>query len=75
MKSLYVQRQERLRGVLKQARLAAGLTQQELCKRLLRNRMFVSSVESGSRLLNVVEFIEYAEALDLDPKRLLGRIL
>lgn len=75
MKSLYVLRQERLRAILKEARLAEGLTQQVLCKRLKRNRMFVSSVESGSRLLNVVEFIEYAEALGRDPQKLLGRVL
>ena len=75
MKSLYGRRQERLRAVVKEARLAEGITQQVLCKRLKRNRMFVSSVESGSRLLNVVEFIEYAEALGWDPKELLDLIL
>jgi transcriptional regulator with XRE-family HTH domain len=75
VKSLYVIRQERLRALLREARLAEGITQQVLCKRLKRNRMFVSSVESGSRLLETVEFIEYAEALGLDPQKLLGRIL
>lgn len=44
MKSLYVLRQERLRAILKEARLAKGLKQQVLCKRLKRHRMFVSSV-------------------------------
>jgi transcriptional regulator with XRE-family HTH domain len=75
LKSLYVQRQERLRSVLKEGRLAAGVTQQELCRRMKRNRMFVSAVEAGSRSLNVVEFIEYAEALGLDPRKLLGRVI
>lgn len=75
MKSLYSQRQERLRSVLREARLAAGVTQGELCKRLKRNRNFVSAVEIGTQRLDAVEFIEYAEALGLDPRKLLGSIL
>lgn len=67
MKSLYVQRQERLRAILKEARLVNGITQRALCKRLKRHRMFVSAVESGSRLLEAVEFAEYCEALRIDP--------
>lgn len=75
MKSLYVQRQERLRQALKEARLAAGMTQGELCKLLKRNRNFVSAVEIGTQRLDAVEFIEYAEALEVDPRKLLGRVL
>ena len=75
MKSLYTQRQERLRAILKEARLAAGLNQQQLCNRLKRNRNFVSAVERGIVMLDAIEFIEYAEALGLDARKLLGKIL
>lgn len=75
MKSLYSQRQERLRTILRESRLAAGVTQQELCKRLKRNRNFVSAVEIGTQRLDAVEFIEYCEALEVDPRKLLGRLL
>ena len=60
---------------MKDARLKAGLDQQELCARLKRNRNFVSTVELGTRMLDVLEFIEYAEALGVDPKRLLGKVI
>ena len=75
MKQLHSQRHERLRGILKEARLAAGLTQAELCKRIKRDRNFVSTVEIGTRMLDVLEFVEYVEALGLDPRRLLGKLL
>lgn len=75
MKSLYTLRQERLRAILKEARLTAGLTQQQLCERLKRNRNFVSAVERGIVMLDSIEFIEYAEALGQDPRRLLGKVI
>lgn len=75
MKSLYTQRQERLRTILREARLAAGLTQQDVCKLLKRNRNFVSAVEIGSRLLDVAEFVEYCEALAVDPRKAMSKLL
>ena len=74
MKSLYTQRQALLRSILREARIAAGITQQQLCKRLKRNRNFVSAIERGSHRLDAVELIEYCEALGLDPQDVLGQI-
>lgn len=75
MKQRYSQRHDRLREILKEARRKAGLTQVELCELLKRDRGFVSTVELGTRMLDVLEFIEYAEALELDPKKLLGKVI
>jgi transcriptional regulator with XRE-family HTH domain len=75
LKQRYSQRHERLRTILREARLKAGLDQQELCAVLKRNRNFVSTVELGTRMLDVLEFIEYAEALGLDPQKLLGKVI
>jgi transcriptional regulator with XRE-family HTH domain len=74
LKSLYTQRQERLRAILKDERLRAGLTQQQLCKRLRRHRNFVSAVERGILVLDAIELMEYAEALHLDPAALMAKL-
>lgn len=75
MKQRYSQRHERLRAILKAARLEAGLTQEDLCKRIRRDRNFVSTVELGTRMLDVLEFAEYAEALGRRPRDLFDRVL
>lgn len=75
MNHLYSKRQERLCAILKESRLKAGLTQQQLGERLKRSDNFVSYVERGERMLGVIEFIEYAEALGVDPRKLLGKVL
>ena len=75
MKHRYSQRHTKLMATLREARLAAGLTQEQLCKRLKRNTKFVSQVETGYIMLDVLEFIEYAKALKLDPRQVLDKLL
>jgi transcriptional regulator with XRE-family HTH domain len=74
LKQRYSQRHNKLRKVLRDARIKAGLTQQELCELLKRDKNFVSTVELGVRMLDVLEFIDYAEALGVDARKLLGKI-
>lgn len=74
MKQLYSRRQQTLSAILKEARVKAGLTQQELAKRLKRSDSFVSYVEQGERKLGVLEFIEYAEAMGADPRKLFAKL-
>lgn len=73
-KSIHTKRQERLRAVLKDARKSAGLTQDQLTARLGAYNTFVSKYERGERQLDVVEFIAVAEALGVDPRRLLETV-
>lgn len=75
MKQRHSPRHEKMRALLKEYRLKAGLTQQELCRRLKRERTFVSTVEIGTRMLDTLEFIDYADALGVDPRRLLSKLL
>jgi transcriptional regulator with XRE-family HTH domain len=75
LKHRYSLRHNKLRTTLREARLAAGLTQEQLCKRLKRNRLFVSQIETGTVMLDVLEFIEYAKALGLDAPKLLAKLL
>ncbi len=60
---------------LRQARLQAGLKQAELAARIGKDQSWVSLVEGSQRRVDVVEFIEIAKALDVDPVKLLREIL
>lgn len=55
--------------------MRAGLTQTELCDRMKRDKNFVSTVEIGTRMLDVLEFCEYAAALGRRPTELLSQVL
>lgn len=47
---------------LRAAREAAGLTQEDVARRLGRPQSFVSKCEAGERRVDVVELAEFAEA-------------
>jgi transcriptional regulator with XRE-family HTH domain len=66
-------RHKALMATLAAARTEAGLTQRELARRLGRAHSFVGKIESGERQLNVLEFIEVAGALGVEPWTLLRR--
>lgn len=66
-RSTFSYRAKRLRELLIEARHAAGLTQVELSKKLRRPQSYVSKYERGERRLDVVEFVEVAEAVGADP--------
>ena len=52
---------------MKRRRLDANLTQKTLSGRLKRPQSFVAKYESGERRLDVIEFIEVADAIGFDP--------
>lgn len=74
MKHRYSAPYNKLRRILKARRLELGLDQQQLCRRLKRHLKFVSQVETGIILLDVIEFREYAKALGLRPGRVLDQL-
>lgn len=45
---------------VKQARIKAGLTQVEAAKLLKKTQPYVSSVEAGQRIIDVIELLQYA---------------
>lgn len=59
---------EALGAFLAQKRLAAGLRQVDLAKKLRRRQDYVSDIETGQKLVNVVELIEWAAALGFNPQ-------
>ena len=60
-------RHRRLLERLKDRRGELGISQQVLADRLGIHRQFVSRVELGERRLDIVEFVDFARALDVDP--------
>lgn len=58
---------ENLIAWLKQSRKARGLTVRELGELIDESHQFVNKVETAQRRLNVFEFVQYCEALNIDP--------
>jgi transcriptional regulator with XRE-family HTH domain len=61
-------RQDALREFLVKKRKEAGLRQVDLAKRLKRRQDYISYVETGQKVVEVVELMEWAEAIGFDPK-------
>lgn len=74
-KSIFSAKYETFRRELIAAREAAGLTQMQLATKLSRPQSFVSKYERGERRLDVIECLEVAEALNVDPVRFIRKIL
>ena len=53
------------------ARKTAGLTQDDLARRLKKPQSFVAKYEGGERRLDVVEFLAITRAIGADPVRIL----
>ncbi len=60
-------RYESLRMMLVERRKTAGLTQATVAQLLSKPQSFVSKYESGERRLDVVEFLDVAEAIGFSP--------
>lgn len=74
-KSIYSPEMVTLRTWLKQERLNHNLTMRQLAERLNRPHSYVQRVEEGDRRLDVVEFIWYCQALEIEPSTGLQLIL
>lgn len=64
----------RFRSMLVGRREAAGLTQAAVAARLGRPQSFVSKYENGERRIDVVEFLQIAEAIGFDPGLILKEL-
>ena len=73
-KSVYTAKYERFRKRLITGRKAKGLTQSQLAERLGKPQSFVSKYERGERRLDLVEFLEVAKTIGMNPKRLIDQL-
>lgn len=70
--SIYDTSYRRFLNELRTARLARGLSQEELAARLDKHQTFVSKVEQGQRYLDVLEFVRWSKAIEVDPVQLIS---
>ena len=61
--------------MLIEARKIAKLTQTELSAKLERPQSYVSKYERGERRLDLIEFLEVAEALQINPTIFIEKLL
>jgi transcriptional regulator with XRE-family HTH domain len=73
-KSIYADRHRKLCELLKVQRKTAGLTQTVVAKRLAKPPSYVAKYEGGERRLDLLEYLDIADAIGFDPCELI-RIL
>lgn len=73
-KSIYSEKQALLCGLLAKHRKKVRLTQAQLARKLGKPQSFVAKYEGGERRLDVIEFLEIAQHLKIDPKSVLEKL-
>ena len=68
------QKYETLRSELKIARTSSGLLQKDLAATLQRPQSYISKIESGERSIDVIEFINYCNALGVDSASFIKKV-
>ena len=64
--SIFTRKYEIFKELLIEHRKRAGLTQQNLAELIDKPQSYISKYESGERRIDLVEFIDLAEALQFD---------
>ena len=75
MKSLRSRRHRALCAALVAARKTAGFSQHELALRLKTSQTVIARIEIGERRIDVIEFIDLARVLRLDPREVLTQLM
>ena len=73
-KSIYSTDQESLLKVMGRIRNDAGLTQQELARKMQLSQSTVSDVLRGQRRLDVIEWISFCKACKVTPQQFLDEL-
>lgn len=71
VKTIY---QESYQAFIKQlvlARKASGLTQMQVAEKLSKPQSYIAKVEAADRKLDVMEFVELCQAINVDPTTLI----
>ncbi|MEH2423515.1 MAG: helix-turn-helix transcriptional regulator [Nostoc sp.] len=74
-KSVFSEEYNRFRQLLIEVRKAAKLTQAELSAKLELPQSYVSKYERGERRLDLIEFLQVAEVLEIDPLAFIKELL
>ncbi|WP_414551387.1 helix-turn-helix domain-containing protein [Anabaena sp. CCY 0017] len=74
-KSVYSEEYYRFRQMLIEVRKAANFTQAELSAKLKRPQSYVSKYERGERRLDLIEFLELVQVLEIDALAFIQELL
>jgi transcriptional regulator with XRE-family HTH domain len=69
IKSINTEKYQKLLAWLKEERLNRGLSVRDLALLIDEPFQFISKIETGQRKLNIYEYVQYCESLDLDPSK------
>lgn len=75
MTALHTEEYRRFSLALRAARIAAGLSQNDLADKLGVRQDFISKIESSRRRLDVIEFLRVVNAIGADPLRVLEAVM
>ena len=73
-KSLFSPRYDLFMKLLREARVAAGLSQRQAAKKLGQTQSFISKCESGERRVDVVELVSFLRAYEQEPEGFFRKI-
>jgi transcriptional regulator with XRE-family HTH domain len=73
-KSVFTGKYEQFRLLLVAARKKGRISQAQLADKLSRPQSFVSKYERGERRLDLIEFEQVANALEIEPIRFLKKL-
>ena len=74
-RTLYTPRHRALRDFITVKRKEAKLTQAQLAKKVGLYQSFVADFERGERRLDVVQFLDFAEALGFEPGAAIRKVV
>jgi transcriptional regulator with XRE-family HTH domain len=60
---------------LRSLREKAGITQRELARKIKKKQYFIARCETGSRRVDIAEFVEWCIACQMDPKNALDELV
>lgn len=72
--TVHHKRYAKLRSVLKDVRIQAGLTQVELAELLHMEQSNLSKIERGERYVDTLLFIDYCRACGAIPADVIGKV-
>ena len=74
LKGPHAEQYVRFREMMIEMRKQAGLTQADIAGNLGKPQSYVSKYENGERRLDVIEFLEIANAIGIDPSTAMKKL-
>lgn len=66
-KAITSEKYNKLNSIFKERRLALGLSMRDLGESIKEPHSFVQKVEANQRKLDIFQYVQYCEALEIDP--------